>query len=100
MSLRSIRATKLRNHLHLPHPLARRLHRDPHVLAEAVEEFHQPPDRELAARVRNSAECNTPTSSGPSEARAGTHTPQSIERARRMGPRLRGDDRQLTPSPP
>ena len=32
------------------------------------------------------------SSSRPSAARAGTHTPQSIERARRMGPRLRGDD--------
>ena len=26
---------------------------------------------------------------------AGTHTPQSIERALRMGPRLRGDDSKL-----
>jgi hypothetical protein len=31
-------------------------------------------------------------SSRPSEARAGTHTPQPIECAQRMGPRLRGDD--------
>ncbi len=31
-------------------------------------------------------------SSRPSEARAGTHTPQSIDSARRMGPRFRGDD--------
>jgi len=32
-------------------------------------------------------------SSRASEARPGTHTPQPIERARRMGPRFRGDDR-------
>src|SRR6478752_5992772 len=30
---------------------------------------------------------------GRASARPGTHTPQSIERARRMGPRFRGDDR-------
>jgi hypothetical protein len=35
---------------------------------------------------------NSPLSSRPSEARAGTHTPQPNERARRIGPRLRGDD--------
>ena len=39
------------HHLHLPHPLPRRLHRNPHVLPEAVEEFEQPPDREIAGAV-------------------------------------------------
>jgi hypothetical protein len=34
-------------------------------------------------------------SSRASEARPGTHTPCPIERVRRMGPRLRGDDKKL-----
>ena len=52
--LRSMRATKITPPPPSP-PLASASAstRDPHVLPEAVEEFHQPPDRELAARVRS-----------------------------------------------
>src|SRR5690348_10318954 len=38
-------------------------------------------------------------SSRPSNARAGTHSPRPVESARRMGPRLRGDDPEYVTPP-
>ena len=52
------------------------------------------PAKAGGGRVRGCADAHNTLSSvvPPSVSEAGTHTPQSIDILRRMGPRLRGDD--------
>ena len=49
-ALRCANAPYATHHSHLPHRLPCRLHRNPHVLPERGQKFHQPPDVRIAGK--------------------------------------------------
>ncbi len=73
-------------------PVPRRPTKVPKAQKRAAPGRQETPRRDQAAPQRQELGLAAPPSSRASAARPGTHTPQSIEKARPMGPRLRGDD--------